>query len=238
MSVLDSLDAHIILMVFIPALVFESAFNADWYIFKRQLGKILILAAPVLAVCVALTAVVMFYLLKIPFLEGTTGGFTWPQAILFGSIVSATDPIAVVSMLKELGASKRLATTIEGESLLNDGTAMVVFLVMLEIVEGLEPNVWTIIIKFLRLALGGPIIGWIFGVILTTWLARINKQPVLVANLTIVMSYICFFVAQHEYVDTSGILALVVLGLYTSHYGKPHIDTETQVAIHTIWNYI
>ena len=59
--------------------------------------------------------------------------FTWNAALLFGSIISATDPVAVVALLKELGASKRLATMIEGESLLNDGTAMVIFLVLLDI---------------------------------------------------------------------------------------------------------
>ena len=62
-------------------------------------------------------------------------------ALLYGSIISATDPVAVVVLLKELGASRRLATLIEGESLLNDGTAMVVFLVILDIVKGKELTV-------------------------------------------------------------------------------------------------
>lgn len=57
--------------------------------------------------------------------------FNWLSSLMYGSIVSATDPVAVVALLKELGASKRLSTMIEGESLLNDGTAMVVFLVLL-----------------------------------------------------------------------------------------------------------
>ena len=63
-------------------------------------------------------------------------GFSWDAAVLAGAILSATDPVAVVALLKELGASPKLATLIEGESLLNDGTAMVVFLVVLELVEG------------------------------------------------------------------------------------------------------
>ncbi len=63
--------------------------------------------------------------------DNTDGKFTWSAANLFGAIASATDPVAVVALLKELGASKKLATIIEGESLLNDGTAYVVFLVLL-----------------------------------------------------------------------------------------------------------
>jgi NhaP-type Na+/H+ or K+/H+ antiporter len=62
--------------------------------------------------------------------------FDFNAALLYGAIISATDPVAVVSLLKELGASKELSTLIEGESLLNDGTAMVVFFVMLDVVEG------------------------------------------------------------------------------------------------------
>lgn len=239
MQVMDSLDAHTILMLFIPALIFESAFNADWYIFKKQLAKICFLAGPALIICGALTAVVMYYVLS----YGTTmvNGkpmLGWWECIMFGAIVSATDPVSVVAMLKDMGASKRLATTIEGESLLNDGTAMVIFLIMVDLVEGADPAWWQVLLKFLRLTVGGPLIGLVFGWVLTILLSLINKKPVLEANLTVVFAYLCFFVAQHDYVETSGILALCVLGLYTSHYGKPNIDNYSKEAIHTIWSYI
>lgn len=65
---------------------------------------------------------------------------------MYGAIISATDPVAVVSLLKELGASKRLSTMIEGESLLNDGTAFVVFLVLLDFVTGGEKTIWNILL--------------------------------------------------------------------------------------------
>ena len=83
-----------------------------------------------LLVATFLSAFMMKYIL------GYNGEFTWISALLYGSIISATDPVAVVCLLKELGASRRLATLIEGESLLNDGTAMVVFLVFFGIAEG------------------------------------------------------------------------------------------------------
>lgn len=89
------------------------------------------MAGPMLLLSTFLSALMMKYIL------GYSGDeFPFSAAILFGSIISATDPVAVVCLLKELGASKRLSTMIEGESLLNDGTAMVVFLVVLDIVEG------------------------------------------------------------------------------------------------------
>ena len=88
------------------------------------------MAGPMLIGSTFLSAVMMTYIFQY------TGDFTWEASLMYGSIISATDPVAVVALLKELGASKRLATMIEGESLLNDGTAMVIFLVLLDLVEG------------------------------------------------------------------------------------------------------
>ena len=105
-----------------------------------------------------LSALMMRYLLRYD------GQFTWTAALLYGSIISATDPVAVVCLLKELGASKKLSTMIEGESLLNDGTATVVFLVLLDIAEGMEATVGSVIVKFIRLSIGGPALGVLVGV--------------------------------------------------------------------------
>tara|TARA_B110000503_G_C6949498_1_gene330443 strand:- start:162 stop:452 length:291 start_codon:yes stop_codon:yes gene_type:complete len=90
------------------------------------------MAGPIVVGSTFLSGAAMFYVLG----YGENPEFTWSAALLFGAIISATDPVAVVALLKELGASKRLATMIEGESLMNDGTAFVIFLVILDIVEG------------------------------------------------------------------------------------------------------
>ena len=98
--------------------------------------------------------------------------------------------------MKELGASRRLATLIEGESLLNDGTAMVVFLVLLGIAEGKDASIGGIIAQFIRLALGGPIIGLIAGIVVGFILSRIHNNFVLEVNTTIFASYLLFFLAE------------------------------------------
>lgn len=121
----SEISPHTILLLFLPALLFESAFHSDWHLFKKQLSQILLLAGPILLVGAFLTAFILDNVVP----EKLTSGFI--GALVFGSIVSATDPVAVVALLKELGASKRLSTLIEGESLLNDGTAMVLFAVIL-----------------------------------------------------------------------------------------------------------
>ena len=117
------------------------------------------MAGPMLIASIFLSALMMRYILRYD------GLFTFEASLLFGSIVSATDPVAVVVLLKELGASRRLATLIEGESLLNDGTAMVVFLVLLDIVKGIKLTATDILIRFVRLSFGGTILGILGGVI-------------------------------------------------------------------------
>jgi len=230
---LTEVDPHVILLIFMPALIFESAFNSDWYVFKKQIGKILLMAGPIMLCCVALTSFVMYYVLNY------RTEMSFMSCILFGSIVSATDPVAVVALLKELGASKRLSTLIEGESLLNDGTAMVVFLVVLEVVEGQKELEWLGVIgKFVRLAGGGALLGILAGIILTYWLHRIHNQPVLEANATVVTAYMLFFICEYHTVHVSGIIAIVTLGLFMSHNGKSRISTESEEAIHAVWSYI
>lgn len=78
-----------------------------------------------------LAASMMYYMFSYNTSNGADKEFTWNSALMYGSIISATDPVAVVALLNTLGASKRISTMIEGESLLNDGTAMVLFLVLL-----------------------------------------------------------------------------------------------------------
>jgi NhaP-type Na+/H+ or K+/H+ antiporter len=231
-QVWSQFDPHLLLMVFLPPLIFESAFNSDWHIFKVELPQVLLMAGPMLLFSTCLSALMMRYIL------GYSGEeFPFSAAMLFGSIISATDPVAVVCLLKELGASKRLSTMIEGESLLNDGTAMVVFLVVLDIVEGKEFTIWQILLKFIRLSIGGPLLGIFCGVFITFILKRIHNNFVLEVNTTIFVCYVMFYTAESTDLHVSGILALVALGLYMTKSGKTRISAESEHSVHHIWGY-
>lgn len=178
----------------------------------------------------------MRYILQYQIIDGHEFSFT--ASLLFGSIVSATDPVAVVVLLKELGASRKLSTLIEGESLLNDGTAMVVFLVLLDMVKGIEQSVGEIILRFIRLSLGGPLLGIIGGTILQFVLKRIHNNFVLEVNSTILVAYLIFFLAEATPIHVSGILALVSLGLFMARSGRTMISAESEHAVHHVWGYI
>jgi NhaP-type Na+/H+ or K+/H+ antiporter len=196
------------------------------------MGQILILAGPMLMVSTFMSAFMFRYIL------GYDGEFTWIHSLLFGSIISATDPVAVVALLKELGASKRLSTLIEGESLLNDGTAMVVFAVILEMAHGVEMGPVEVVGMFCRLSLGGPILGVLGGIICSYILSKIHNNAVLEVNTTIFISYLIFYVAENTAVHVSGILALVSLGLYMTKSGKTRISAESEHSVHHVWGYV
>ncbi|CAI2372249.1 unnamed protein product [Moneuplotes crassus] len=231
-DLISAIDPHTFFLIFLPPLIFESAFSIDWHIIKTEISKVLILAGPCLVVNAFLTALAMRYILQYD------GEFTWEGAIMFGALISATDPVAVVSLLKELGASRTLSTMIEGESLVNDGTAYVMFSVTLELVKGKEFEVGGVVLNFARLSFGGPLLGIVFGIIISLWLKRIVNNSILETNLTIVGAYMVFYVAESWELEVSGILALVGLGLYMTKIGKTRISHQSEETLHHIWGYL
>ena len=126
LDVLNSLNlSHdLILFVFVPPLIFESAINLDGRLLLRNLTPVLTLAGPGLLISTAIVGAIVTW--------GTP--LTLGQALLFGSLISATDPVAVIALFKELGAPKQLSILVEGESLFNDATAIVAFNIILALV--------------------------------------------------------------------------------------------------------
>ena len=163
---------------------------------------------------------------------------TWYQALTLGCVLSATDPVAVVALLKELGASVRFNTLVEGESLMNDGTAMVFFALFLDLAKGNSSSFVGVVGSFIRIAFGGPLLGMVFGFLISFWMKRIIRDPVLSINITFVGAYLCFYFAEFTWLKVSGILSIVVLGLYMSAVGKRKIYPESEHALHNTWSYI
>jgi len=228
-TIISEIDPHMILLLFIPALIFESSFSTDWHILRKELPQILTLAGPGVLVSTALSAVSIMVIMQY------NDVFNWKEALMFGAILSATDPVAVVSLLKELGASKTLSTLIEGESLLNDGTAMVVFEVLLEMAEGKHVTFGHVAGFFARLSFGGPILGIIFAIFMSSWLGYLFNKPIMEVSVTFLVPYVLFYTAESSGLKVSGILALVALGLYMSGFGKTRISSESDHAVHAFW---
>ncbi len=229
-----NIEPHIIMFIFLPILIFEAAFTLDFHTFKKSVGNAALLAVPGIVIAIFLTS------LLIEGLSSAGLGFnewSWLLAMVFGTVVSATDPVAVVAILKELGASKKLATLIEGESLLNDGTAIVIFFILIGILPfGLQMHTTenTVFVEFLRVAVGGILLGVVIGGVVLLWVGKVFNDALIEITLIVVAAYLTFFIAEHFF-HVSGVLGLVALGLSMASAGRTKISADVQHFLHEFW---
>jgi len=224
-----SIDPHLFLLVFLPGLIFESAFSVSFHIIKREFAQAFVLAGPGVVISMLLTALFVRYIF--PY------NWDWETSLLIGAILSATDPVAVVALLGEVGASKRLGTLIEAESLFNDGSAFVFFLIWRDFVAGIKRRSPGEVAEFLiRLSAGGVALGWGLGIATVVWIAHIYTMPHVETSITLAMAFLTFWLAESENlgVHVSGVLAVVTLGLTLSRY-KSYISIGSEETLHAFW---
>jgi CPA1 family monovalent cation:H+ antiporter len=227
------LTKELVFAVFLPGLVFEAAFHLRYSEVKRDGAAILALAIPGVGVALALTAAVLVGAGNI---LGLTDAFDWRQALVFGSLIAATDPIAVVALFRSLGAPQRLATLLEAESLLNDGTAIVFFGLILTAAAGGAVSAAALALNFTQVvgigaAIGG---GLAFGL---SQLTRRLDDPMVEITLTAIAAYGSFALA--EQLGGSGVIATVVAGLMSGNYGrKIAMTAATRAAVESFWDYV
>ncbi|XP_071926579.1 sodium/hydrogen exchanger 7-like isoform X5 [Coffea arabica] len=223
------IDPDLLLAVFLPALLFESSFLMEVHQIKRCMVQMLLLAGP----GVLISTFFLGSALKLIF----PYNWSWKTSLLLGGLLSATDPVAVVALLKELGASKKLSTIIEGESLMNDGTAIVVYQLFYRMVLGQSFN-WGAVIKFLaQVSLGALGIGMAFGFASVLWLGFIFNDTVIEITLTLAVSYVAYFTAQ-EGSDVSGVLTVMTLGMFYSAVARTAFKGESQQSLHHFWEMV
>ena len=160
------------------------------------------------------------------------GGWSWYVALMFGAVICATDPVAVVSLLKELGGGKKLRTLIESESLLNDGTALVIFMVFFTILTDTAANA-NPIIDFFIVTFGGIGIGAAIGLFTLFLLKKVFNDPLFEITGVIGSAYLTFYIAESFHL--SGVIGLVTLGLLMAGRGKTRISPEVAHFLHDFW---
>eukprot|EP00754_Rhynchopus_humris_P001585 Rhum_TRINITY_DN10919_c0_g1::Rhum_TRINITY_DN10919_c0_g1_i1::g.41331::m.41331 len=229
---ISEINPHLIFFIFLPILIFESAFSLQWHTLKKTLPYCLMLAGPGILLATFLTAA----LAKLFFTTSGVGTYEWSwiTCILYGAIVSATDPVAVVALLKEIGAPESISVLIEGESLLNDGTAIVLFNLLVSAVPTGEYdfNIHSLG-TFCWIAFGGPVVGLVAGIIGEWCLSKVFNDALIEITITVCAAYLTFFVAE-GFLHVSGVLALVVLGVWLSHH-RQAISPEVEHTLHEFW---
>ncbi|MDP6306861.1 MAG: sodium:proton antiporter, partial [Verrucomicrobiota bacterium] len=236
-----NLDPHLILYVFLPILIFEAAYALDVHVFKKSFWNAFYMAGPGIVTATLMTGgcVMVIYSLGWGLTEWNigTGDLGLYLAMLFGAVVSATDPVAVVALLKELGASKKLGTLIEGESLLNDGTAIVAFVVLIGAVTGASVfTVGSAVSGFFVIGLGGAALGIFVGLVGVAWVKRVFNDPLVETSVMLMTAYLVFYACEHFFL-ISGVLGLVTLGLVWAGMGRTRISPEVQHFMHEFWEF-
>jgi len=220
-----SIDPHLILFLFLPTLIFESAYSMEAHLFFRILPQIALLAIVGLIISMVLSALTIHWLLS----------WSIGASLLFGALISATDPVAVVALLKEKSSRKRLETLIEGESLLNDGTAIVFFALFYGFALGttVEVEPLNVIGEFIWVVLAGLLLGVGIGWSSLWVIGKVIDQPLIEITLSVAAAYLTFIIA--ESIHVSGVVALVALALMYSTVGRIKISPEISHFLHQFW---
>ena len=218
------LTPDVILILFLPALVFEGSVKIDVRDLLRDAAPLLVLANIGVLLATLVTGYLVHWVIGLPILI----------ALLFGAIISATDPISVLAIFKGLRMDKRLSVIIEGESLLNDGTAVVLFQILLAAVVagGLSPARG--IAQFLWAVVGGAVLGSALGYAASKITQTID-DPQVEITLTTIVAYGSYLLANHLHL--SGVIATASAGLMVGNFGaKKGMGTRT--ALESFWEYI
>lgn len=219
------LDPHLLFAVFLPPLLFESAINLRAQALRRDWKPIAIYT---LAGTVLSTFIVGGLSSKALHLPLAT-------ALVFGALISTTDPISVIAVFRRLGAGRRLTLIIEAESLFNNDTAVVLFAVMMTAVAGGRLSVWSGLWQFLRLSVGGAAVGAGIGLLASRVHHDLDDHLVEITLTTVVAfgSYICA-----EALHVSGVMAVVAAGLVIGNVGMSlAMSPGTQLAVTSFWEY-
>ncbi|WP_163339409.1 cation:proton antiporter [Desulfopila sp. IMCC35008] len=230
LKLVADIEPHLILYVFLPTLIFESAFGIEVHLFRRMFSQIVILAIPGLLLATMATAVLAKFLFP--------WEWSWALCFLFGALVSATDPVAVVALLKEVSSRKRLETLLEGESLLNDGTAIVLFGLFYGMIINTDGtsdlSIIGVVGDFSWVVLLGLSIGLIVGGLAIFWIGRVFNDPMIEIVVSVAAAYLVFVLAENVF-HVSGVVGLVALALLFASVGRTRISPEVSGFLHHFW---
>ncbi|MEZ4457341.1 MAG: Na+/H+ antiporter [Gemmatimonadales bacterium] len=227
------LTKRLVFSLFLPGLLFEAAFHIDARELWRNRYAIASLAVPGVAAAVVLTTIV---LTRVVDTFDLATAFDWRHALVFGALIAATDPIAVVAVVRRLGAPRRLAVLLDGESLLNDGTAIVLFTLSLSLAAGAAAPAGALGLEFLTIVGFGGLIGLVVGWGISQVIRQID-DPMIEITLTTIAAYGAFAAAEHFHY--SGVIAVVVAGVVCGSYGaRTGMSPSTRIAVHSFWEYV
>ncbi|MCA9816409.1 MAG: Na+/H+ antiporter [Candidatus Obscuribacterales bacterium] len=217
---------ELILFVCLPALLFEASWNIRLNELKKIWKPVSAFATVGVVISMFITGAILAHFCGLP----------WQAALLFGSMTAATDPISVLALFRKLGLEKRLSLMLEGESLFNDGTAVVLFkMILLMTITGNTLNAFGSVYEFVRVVVIGAIVGLCVGAF-GSRVTRYFDDHLLEITLTTIVAYGSYLVA--EQLHSSAVIAVVVAGVVVGNYGsRTGMSATTRLAVNSFWEY-
>lgn len=221
------INPEIIFLLFLPPLLYDASFNISSRDFKTNIHTITTLAIWLVFLTTIAIAVVAYYLIP---------EMTWPLAFVLGAILSATDAVAAINITKGLKIPHKTITILEGESLINDASALVAYRFAVAAVMGATFIIWKAALEFVLLLGGGFLVGFVMSKILAFILKRVQKKPEVTISFMLLMPFVTYLVAEHLHV--SGVIAVVILGLAISRFSKKIFPESLKNHSKGLWDVI
>jgi len=216
----------LVLLIFVPPLLEAAALFTSWRDFRSNLRPIALLAIGLIFTTIGFVALAAHTLIP---------GFPWVAGFVLGAVVSPPDAVAVAAITENIRLPRRIVAILEGESLVNDSTALVSYrLAVAAAMTGVfSPAEATV--SFLTTAVGGVLIGLAFGWIVVALLRRIHDTPVEI-TIVLILAYAAYLPAEALHV--SGVLAAVTSGLYLGRYSPVIMSSQTRVQERAVWDIV
>lgn len=222
-----SLNPEVVFLIFLPPLLYDAAFNISFREFKTNFNTISTLSISLVFITASGIAVTAHYLIP---------GMTWPLSFVLGAILSATDAVAAMSITKGLGLSHKTNTILEGESLVNDASALVAYRFAVAAVTGTAFVFWKASLEFAILMGGGLVVGMAMSKILAFIIKRVQDNSMVTISFMLLMPFITYLAAESLHV--SGVIAVVILGLAISRFSNKVFPDSLKQQSRSIWDII
>ncbi len=225
-----TLDPQVVFLLFLPPLLYAAAFRTPWPEFRAQIRPIVLLAVGLVLFSTAVVAAVAHYV----------AGLEWAPAVVLGAIVSPPDAVAATAVTKRLRVPKMIVTILEGESLVNDASALVLLRVAIAVVATGTFSLVDAGVEFVLVSAGGVVLGVVGGwlaIRLHLWLDRRKlSEPKLTITLTLLTPYAVYLAAEH--LELSGVLAAVSAGLWVGNRCERVFSSELYEEASAVWEWL
>ncbi len=222
-----ALDPEVVFVIMLPPLLYDAASKTSWLEFKTAIRPISALAITLVFFTTLAVAITAHYLIP---------GFSWPLAFVLGAVVSPPDAVAASGIIKGLGLNKKVITILEGESLVNDASALIAYRYAVLAVATGSFVFWQAGVQFLLVSGVGVLIGVVTGFLFIMAHKKINNNPVVETCLTMLAPFVSYLAAEHFHM--SGVLAVVTTGLMISRKSPEIFTSQARMRTRVVWDTI